>query len=200
MGDAASLRRKRTQNTIITMEIPGASVVISHHIIDGKQLEYEEWLEEIGPLCRSYPGHIDWQIIRPIPNLTFNYTVIIRFDNIANLKNWMESDVRKKLIEKAQPMFAQDDRYVMRTGLEFLFQNGPGRKAPRRWKQYLVTWSAIFPLSLLVPALLLPVIERLPVPQNKVANALIVSGCIVFLMVYFIMPQYTRRIQKWLYK
>ena len=29
------------------MENSGASVVITHHILNGKQQEYEKWLEEI---------------------------------------------------------------------------------------------------------------------------------------------------------
>lgn len=69
------------------MENQGASVVINHQVLKGKQKDYEDWLNEIGPICRNAVGNIDWQIIRPIPNLTFNYTVIIRFDTIENLKN-----------------------------------------------------------------------------------------------------------------
>lgn len=68
------------------MENQGASVVISHHILDGKQQQYEQWLNEIVPLTRHAKGFIDWQIIRPIQGLTFVYTVIIRFDTIENLK------------------------------------------------------------------------------------------------------------------
>src|SRR5690349_20377723 len=99
------------------MENQGASVVISHQIKNGKHKAYEEWLEEIGSVCRSANGNIDWQIIRPIPNLTFIYTVIIRFDTIQNLENWMHSDTRKNLIEKAKPFFAKGDSYYIKTGL-----------------------------------------------------------------------------------
>jgi antibiotic biosynthesis monooxygenase (ABM) superfamily enzyme len=42
------------------MENQGATVVISHQIKEEKQKEYEEWLEEIGPICRSFKGNIDW--------------------------------------------------------------------------------------------------------------------------------------------
>ena len=52
------------------MKDQGATVVINHYIIEGKQNQYESWLNEIGPICRSFEGNIDYQIIRPIPNLT----------------------------------------------------------------------------------------------------------------------------------
>ena len=105
------------------METKGASVVITHHIKDGKQKEYENWLNKIGAVSKSFDGNIDWQIIRPIPDLTFNYTVIIRFDTIENLKIWMESKERKQLIEEITPIFTKDDNYRIKTGLDFLFES-----------------------------------------------------------------------------
>ena len=183
------------------MKDQGATVVINHQIIDGKQNQYEDWLSEIGSICRSYVGNIDWQIIRPIPNLTFDYTVIIRFDTIENLTKWMESNDRKNLIKKAQPLFSKDDKYLIKSGLDFLFiNNNENQKIPARWKQYLVTWSAIYPLSILIPLLVLPVLKILNFPENRFINSLFISGVIVAIMVYLIMPNYTKLIKKWLYK
>ena len=183
------------------MGAQGASVVISHHIKDRKQNDYEAWLEEIGPVCRNAKGNIDWQIIRPIENLTFVYTVILRFDSIENLKTWMQSDIRKKLIEKAKPMLADDDKFYINSGLDFLFPaEQESKKTPVRWKQYLVTWSAIFPLSILVPLALLPLFSLLRLPESRIAHAFFISGTIVFIMVYVLMPRYTKLIKNWLFK
>ena len=183
------------------MENSGASVVITHHILEGKQKEYEKWLDEILPVSRHATGFIDLQIVRPIPKLTFVYTVIIRFDTIDNLKSWMESHDRKQLIEKASPFFRKNDRYQIKSGLDFLFNaENEGHKVPVRWKQYLVTWSAIYPLSLIIPVLLLPFLRWLGIPVNHYFDAFINSGCIVLLMVYVVMPNYTRLIKKWLFK
>ena len=183
------------------MDDQGASVVISHHILEGKQKQYDAWLDEIGPLCRKSVGNIDWQIIRPIPNLTFRYTVISRFDTIENLKIWMESADRKKFIEKAKPLFAQDDQYVIKSGLDFLFSpEHENQKVPVKWKQYFVTWSAIYPLSILVPLIVLPIAKAMGLPDSKFINSFLVSGVIVFVMVYLLMPKYTALIRKWLYK
>lgn len=182
------------------MENQGASVVISHHILDGKQKEYENWLTEIVPLTKHSIGFIDWQIIRPIPDLTLVYTVIIRFDTIDNLKKWMASDARKNLIEKANPLFRKNDNYKIKSGLDFLFETENETRVPVRWKQLLVTWSAIYPLSLLIPLGLLPFLRLLKIPANHYSDGLLISGCIVFLMVFVIMPNYTKLIRKWLFK
>ena len=183
------------------MENQGASVVISHHVANGKQQEYEIWLDEIGPRCRRSVGFMDWQIIRPIPNLTFVYTVIIRFDTVPNLKNWMESDQRKELIGKANPLFTKEDQYLIRSGLDFLCPlENDNQKAPMKWKQYLVTWSAIYPLSVAVPLLVLPILRAVNVPDNRYTNSFFISGSVVFIMVYLLMPKYTGLIKKWLYR
>ncbi len=182
------------------MELKGASVVITHHIQEGKEQLYEDWLGKIGPLCQRFPGNIDWQLIRPVAGLTFSYTVIIRFDTIEHLRHWMESTERKELIEEISPIFTRSDRYRIKTGLDFLFESEEEKPVPPvRWKQYLVTWSAIFPLSILVPLILLPLLEILHFPQNRYLNALFISGTVVFLMIYVIMPHYTRLIRKWLF-
>ena len=183
------------------MEKDGASVVITHHILDNKQKEYEQWLSEIIPISNHSEGFIDLQIVRPIPKLTFVYTVIIRFDTIENLKVWMESAERKRMIDKAKPFFRKNDRYQIKSGLDFLFNNeSEGNKTPVRWKQFLVTWSAIYPLSILVPLLSLPLLRLVHIPVNHYFDAFINSGCIVLLMVYLVMPNYTKLIKKWLYK
>lgn len=183
------------------MEKDGATVVISHHIIEGKQQEYENWLNEIGPTCRNAVGNIDWQIIRPIPGLTYLYTVIIRFDTIDNLKHWMESDDRKYMVKKIRPILEKDDNYYIKTGLDFLFAPETEQaKIPVRWKQFLVTWSAIYPLSTVIPLILIPLLRALKVPALRSIDSLFISAVIVLLMVYLVMPHYTRWIKKWLYK
>ena len=183
------------------MENQGATAVITHHILKGKQQEYEDWLNEIGPICRSAMGYIDWQIIRPIPDLTVAYTVILRFDTIGNLKSWMESKERRDLIKKVTPLLSKDDKYHIQNGLDFLFMSESEKsKVPPRWKQYFVTWSAIYPLSIIIPLIILPLLRKVNLPQNRYIDSVFISGSIVFIMVYLLMPSYTKLIKKWLYK
>ena len=132
--------------------IDGASVVITHRVHGDKHDEYERWLEEITPLCRASAGYLDWHIVRPVPGVTQTYTVIIRFDTTAHLEGWMRSEARARLIEKVRPLFVGADDFYISSGLDFWFTPAGARaKLPVRWKQYLLTWSAIYPLALAVP-------------------------------------------------
>ena len=178
----------------------GATVVITHRVRDDKIAEYDQWLNEIAPLCKSSAGHLDWHIVRPVPGLTATYTVIIRFDTEANLRAWIESSTRAQLIEKARSLLVKGDDFHISSGLDFWF-TPPGAKVqvPVRWKQYLVTWSAIYPLVLGVPIIIAPVLERFSVADNRPLTTLVVTGAVVFLMVYVVMPRYTKLIKRWLF-
>jgi uncharacterized protein len=179
----------------------GATVVITHRVREGKHAEYESWLDEIAPLCRASPGHLDWHIVRPIPGLTETYTVVIRFDTRAHLQEWMESPVRTCLIKKVQPLFVTGDDFFISSGLDFWFTpEGAKAKVPVRWKQYIVTWSAIYPLVLGAPLVIAPVLRQLGVFDNQLLSTLAVTGTVVFLMIYVVMPRYTRLLQRWLFK
>jgi antibiotic biosynthesis monooxygenase (ABM) superfamily enzyme len=178
----------------------GATVVITHRVREDKRADYETWLDEIAPLCRASPGHLDWHIIRPISGLTETYTVIIRFDTSAHLQDWMESPVRAGLIDKVRPLLVTGDDFFVSSGLDFWFTPaGAKARLPVRWKQFVVTWSAIYPLALGVPLVLTPVLQRVGMISNRFLTTLAVTGIVVFLMVYIVMPHYTRLVKRWLF-
>ena len=178
----------------------GATAVITHRVREGELAGYDRWLDEIGPICRSFPGHVDWQIIRPIPGLTATYTVVLRFDTLDHLSGWMHSSTRKELIDRVRPLLATDDDFYIHSGLDFWFTpEGARARVPVRWKQFLLTWSAIFPLVLLVPMAMVPLLHLAGVPDDPALTTLLVTGTVVFLMVYVIMPRYTKLVQRWLF-
>jgi uncharacterized protein len=172
----------------------GATVVITHRVREDKHRDYERWLDEIAPVCKASPGHLDWQIVRPIAGLTETYTVVIRFDTRAHLQAWMESPARSRLLERVQPLVSQKEVHIS-SGLDFWFTPGDAKAGvPVRWKQYLVTWSAIYPLVLGVSLVANPVFDALGLPENHYLVTLAVTGVVVFLMVFLVMPRYTRLI------
>lgn len=177
-----------------------ATVVITHHIVTHQQLAYEQWLGEIIPLSKTFPGHLGVQVIRPPCDGTATYTIIIRYDSETHLHAWMKSDERRRLIEKVRPLLADDENYRVLEGWDFWFTPEAGKvKVPTRWKQFLVTWSAIYPLVLLMSHLANAGVSRLDLPDNIYWRMLIVTGSVVGLMTYVIMPRYTRLVHRWLF-
>ncbi|HEX9464332.1 MAG TPA: hypothetical protein VGB82_17170 [Alphaproteobacteria bacterium] len=84
--------------------------------------------------------------------------------------------------------------------LEFWFTPPPGHRQAKPYKQFLLTLSAIFPLTIVVPWALQPVLARLPLLGEFIVSNLIVAAIIVGLMTYVIMPHYTRLVANWLYR
>ena len=179
----------------------GATVVITHRVRENETAGYEAWLDQIAPACKSYPGQLDWQIVRPVKGITSTYTVIIRFDTREHLDVWMHSADRHRLIEAVQPLLAKDDTFFIRSGLDFWFTpEGARAKVPVRWKQFLATWTALFPLALGVPLLVLPLLRLARVPEWRPLTTAVITGVIVFLMTYVVMPRYTKLLKPWLFR
>jgi uncharacterized protein len=177
-----------------------ATVVISHLVKDQFKNDYDAWLKEIIPVSKSYPGHLGVSIVHPVAGATVTYTVIIRFDTRKNLLTWMESDDRKKLIEKVKPYLVDDDKFYVRSGLDFWFTpEGAKAKLPTKWKQFLVTWSAIFPLVLVMSAFVDWLVNNISVTVNHPVKVLALTFLVVLMMVYVVMPRYTKLVHKWLF-
>ena len=178
----------------------GATAVITHRVRSDKHAAYESWLEEIAPLCRASPGHLDWHVVKPIHDVTHTYTVIIRFDTTEHLKLWMGSQDRDRLIKKVEPFLVGADDFYISSGLDFWFTPaGAKARVPVRWKQFLITWSAIFPLAIVTPWFVAPPMGWLGIAANSMLTTLAVTAVIVYLMIYAIMPHYTRLVQRWLF-
>jgi antibiotic biosynthesis monooxygenase (ABM) superfamily enzyme len=177
-----------------------ATVVITHRVKNNRQRDYEQWLEEIIPLSKTYPGHLGVQVIRPITDITPTYTAIIRYDSKEHLLAWMKSPERQQLIEKVRPLLADDDAFRVLEGWDFWFTPEASKtKLPTRWKQFLVSWSAIYPLVLLVSHLITAGARTTGLPDNLYLRMLVVTCVVVWLMTYVVMPRYTRLVHRWLF-
>lgn len=194
--------KQSSENTVADQVVfQGASVVITHRVLEDKQPLYEAWLNEIGPKCKASEGLLDLHVIRPIKGITDTYTIIIRYDTEQHLKQWMDSDARKQLIAKAQHLRVGNDDFYIKSGLDFWFApEGAKAKIPVRWKQFLITWSAIYPLVSCLPLLLVPLLRQLGLPANHYVDVLIITAIVVWLMVYIVMPRYTKLVRNWLFK
>lgn len=65
---------------------------------------------------------------------------------------------------------------------------------PPRYKLFLLTWLAIYPLITVILFLFGQYLNLLPLPLRT----LILTGILVYLMTYWIMPNLTKLFQTWL--
>ncbi|MBD2756702.1 antibiotic biosynthesis monooxygenase [Spirosoma validum] len=160
---------------------------------------YESWLNEMVPLAQGADGHRGVSVIRPHGG-NQAYTIVLHFDSEVHLRNWLESDTRKKMIEAVRPFLDTDEKIEVKTGLEFWFTPPENKKMAPPYKQFFITLSAIFPLSLLVPWLLSPIFSTVAFLSFPLLRAFLTSLIIVGLMTFVIMPRYVRLVAAWLYR
>jgi antibiotic biosynthesis monooxygenase (ABM) superfamily enzyme len=112
----------------------------------GSESRYEAWLKEVTPIAQTFPD-----FIRP-PKGSRGYTTVLHFDTIEHLEGWLSSDAREGLLAEIEPHLEGGDQ-VENTGcLEFWFTSADSEQTRvKRYKQFLITWSVIFPLTIFVP-------------------------------------------------
>jgi uncharacterized protein len=172
------------------------TLVIEHCLLPGAAERYEAWLDEIVPVARTFAGHSGIDILRPGAGST-RYTLVLRFERVDQLRAWLESPERAALIARIEPWLAAEESLHAGSGLDYLFAAASTRP-PKRYKQFLVTLSAIYPLTTLVPWAVKPLLLAAPLLALGWVSNLVISSIIVYLMVYVVMPRYTRLISRWL--
>src|SRR6266851_5200586 len=145
MRDPRSLDAKKSSNR-------GESEVTSviHHDVKlGAEDQYEAWLREITPIAKTFKGHRGVNIIRPSKGSRV-YTIVLHFDRLEDLERWLSSETRRRLIDQVEPLLEQGDQIEIKTGLEFWFTPPASeQKHAKSYKQFLLTLSVIFPLTII---------------------------------------------------
>lgn len=172
--------------------------VITHTIKNGEEKRYEEWTKEILRASSSYPGYLGREVFRPAAG-NRKYTTIVRFDTDEHLREWIDSDARREYISRARDLLEKGDQNEIRTGVDFWFTPESAR-SPKAWKQFLLTTSAVYPLSLIIPRLLNPLFGVAPSLGHPLVANLLVALILTGLLTFVIMPHYTRLVRRWLYK
>jgi antibiotic biosynthesis monooxygenase (ABM) superfamily enzyme len=173
--------------------------IITHTIKRGEEKQYEDWLVDILRAVSSFPGYLGREIFRPAYG-SRKYTTIVRFNSHEHLNDWAESDSRRSYVSRVNDLLEEGDQHEIRTGIDFWFTPG-GIKPPKPWKQFLLTLSAVYPLALILPAVLGPLFSLVPPPLNDhLVKSFAAAASLVALLTFVIMPRYTRLVKRWLYE
>lgn len=177
------------------MEQEPVTVVVRHRVRPGREAEFEEWLRGISRAALQFDGNPVFNVIRPADPKRPEYLVLFRFDSLAQLEVWENSDERRAWLDRVEPLVVHPPERERHTGLEVWFTPPAGRPGPPRYKMVPVTLLAIYPLLLIAQMTLVPLLADWPLPLR----ALVTSATLVCLMTYAAMPLATRLFTRWLY-
>jgi hypothetical protein len=172
------------------------TVVYSWRANPGREEEFAEWAKRANSAAARFPGNLAATVIHE--DGTRDFHIIQQFDNREHLRQWVESDVRARLLREARRLAASRTAVQQRTGLETWFhvpsEAAATMRPPPRWKMWLISLVAIYPLVLVFQAFVVPLIASWPLPLRALMFPLV----LLTLMTYVVMPVVTRLLRRWL--
>jgi antibiotic biosynthesis monooxygenase (ABM) superfamily enzyme len=174
-----------------------AIAVFSWRARPGRETELAAWLEEARQVLARFPGYLGSTVIQEEGSRNFH--LIVEFTNQEDLRRWLQSDERAVLLARTRSLAAAQPAVQLRTGLETWFQvpshdGGATLRPPPRWKMWLVSLAAIYPLVLLFMAFVAPRLQSWPLW----ARAAFLPFVLLTSMTYVVMPVVTRVLHRWL--
>ena len=104
-----------------------AGMVVSTRVKPGREAEYRAWQTTIDHEAARFPGFLGNEVLPPVPGLQEEWVVVVRFDSAEHLKNWLESEPRRRLNAAGGPAVGRGARRELRRWLPRLVHPRPGR-------------------------------------------------------------------------
>lgn len=171
------------------------TVVVRHRVKPGREAEFEAWQRGINEACLKFRGHMGFHVVRPADRKRPEYLVIFKFDSLANLETWEQSEERREWLARVEPLILHPPALERHTGMEVWFTPPAGRSPPAKYKMVVVTFVALYPLISLAQGFLAPELADWPLLLRTLVLALL----LIVIMTYAAMPLVTHLLTPWLY-
>lgn len=166
----------------------GVTVVVTRVVRPGKEAEFDRWAAELDAAAEGSTGHL--ASVRLHDDQGLNHLVHL-FDDQHNLEAWENSRHRADLIARGNEL--SDARRTTADGLRSWFTV---TTTSRRWKSFVLTWVAVYPILLALASSLKWIAPELPQPV-----LLAVSSCtLTALLTWVVLPWVNRHARPWLFR
>jgi uncharacterized protein len=175
--------------------------VVTRKVKAGREKDYEAWLLALQSQARGLPGYLGVTTQRPAAGGTREYVSAIRFATLADLRAFENSELRARHLALVTDLVEADAVWRRMTGLEFWFTPPPGTVVaqPSRSRMALLMIAVVFVLVLSIGTLVDAAAALLPVAVPYPLRLLFTITIEVLLMTYWLMPNITRRLARWIY-
>jgi antibiotic biosynthesis monooxygenase (ABM) superfamily enzyme len=172
------------------------TVLYSRRVKPGREADFEAWTRGILAAAREFPGHLGASVL-DAPG-SREHHILFSFADPKSLRAWLDSEERRRWLARVEELLEADRGLQQLTGLETWFRlpgsTVPTMKPPPRWKMWLVSLVAVYPLVLAFQILLVPRMAGLPLPLR----ALLFPLVLLTSMTFVVMPLVTRVLRRWL--
>lgn len=164
-----------------------ATIVISRAVRVGHEDTFGAWVDRIDRLATGAPGYR--ATIRLGQTAGFQH-LLFRFDDRAAADAWRCSDPMAALSAEA-------DRFStallqLDTGNVVTFEL-PSDASASKWKRFVTTWLAIFPILLIVSSLVRLPFKDAPLPLQLIPSSLLLTATLQWI----VLPRLQRYTRFW---
>lgn len=166
-------------------------LVIRYKRIGSSDVLFQQWYTTITEATTEAEGFLDMTDLPPIANEKFHH-VFLRFITPENANAWLNSSKRLALFKESEHLLVSDREEELHHNTQLWFKPNPQRSI--KWKQWTVTFLAVYPLTILLPFLINYFFPDIPFVVKGLLSGLSISGT----MVYFMMPFMLKIFNNWL--
>jgi len=150
------------------------TVTVSRSIASGREVEFEQWADDMMAKARAFPGCLGAGMLRPGP-VGGDYQIVFRFVDGLALRLWERSPQRTALLAEAD-QFITGARVHRTVGVEDWFDL-PARSEPRRplWRRIVTDVLWVYPVALLASIFVAPFLARLPLTARSVLSTALIT-------------------------
>lgn len=172
---------------------PGVRMVTSYLLKEGGDAVHRAVHDDVMSVLADFPGFREREILDAVEGVQPETVVILTFDDEPSLRMWLDSDPREKLLSRLDPFIEGTYTTSVVAGFVGWFAFNAAEE-PKRWKQAVIVFLALFPTVLLITYL-----RGIFWPDAPLVPAVFVGNVIgIAVLTWVLMPPLTRRLSSWL--
>ncbi len=170
-------------------------IAITRRVRSGHLAAFERLLADFSSRSLAEPGARGMHFLHPPPGSdSAEYGILHSFSSEAERDAFYRSPLYRQWLKDIAPLTEGKAIHRELSGLEAWFRH-PGEPIPPRWKMAVLTWLAVWPVSMIVPAAVLPIVS--PFLHPILASGTIAAG-IVSVLTWMAMPLLVKMAHPWL--
>jgi antibiotic biosynthesis monooxygenase (ABM) superfamily enzyme len=171
-------------------------IAITRRVRKEHTREFERMLGDFASRSLTDPTARGVHLLYPPPSSdSCEYGILRSFASAADRDAFYASDFYREWIASIDHMLEGEPTFRRLDGLEAWFRE-PHGKMPPRWKMALLTWLAVWPVSMLVPAVLVPLLGNVLPAILRVG---VIAAGIVCVLTWLAMPLLVKLARPWLH-